>query len=40
MAKKKNFNDCGSSIFMGALTGFLVGGGMAAVVSKWMRNDD
>ena len=32
MAKKKNFNDCPTSVGMGALTGFLVGGGMAGLV--------
>lgn len=33
MAKKKTFNDCIPSIGMGALSGFLVGGGMAGIVS-------
>ncbi len=33
MAKKKTFGDCVPSVGMGALTGFLVGGGMATVVS-------
>ncbi|KAF0971787.1 hypothetical protein FDP41_010010 [Naegleria fowleri] len=31
MAKKKTFNDCIPSIGMGALSGFLVGGGMAGI---------